>query len=166
LASSQGGKLARSLANWGSRSHTQTISYGHVNAPPTAPTVQSNDGDTQRPDVISNDRAAPLPRTLAVAATPGKQIAARFSFANNGDTSWSHAKGYALTCASQRHRNATCLGFTPIGFGGYAVPPGGRFTFTVRLTVPPQSGSYSIWLNVGRNGQLFHSQDLLLTVTT
>lgn len=166
FAPSQGVGLAQPLPSWGARAHAQTISYGRVNAPP--PTVPSDgDGDAQRrPGAVSSDRASPLPRTLAIATAPGEQIAARFSFANNGDTSWSYAKGYALACASRRHTHATCLGFTPISFGGYAVPPGGHFTFTVRLTAPPQSGSYAIWLNVGRNGQLFGTHDLLLQVTT
>ncbi len=167
-ASLHGGQLAKSLVGWAARDGAQPVSHGRVLAPPRvgSSNKSSTDRDDQRPGAVNSDRASPLPQVLALVAPSGQQIAAHFSFANYGKTSWSHAKGYTLACASRRHTHATCLGFTPIGFGKYAVPPGGNFTFTVRLTAPSRVGTYAIWLNVGRNGQLFGTRDMLLTVTT
>lgn len=162
--SSRGGNLARSLASLAAQ-NSAPVSHGQVIAPPPVRPVR-NDGSGQQPDDESRDGAAPLPESLAVVAMPGERFEARFSFANTGNTSWSHANGYALSCASKRHTGATCLGFSPIGFGGYAVPPGDRFTFTVRLTAPARAGSFAIWLNVGHAGRLFDTRDLLLRVRT
>jgi hypothetical protein len=163
FASLHGGELTKSLAGWGTQGRDQPVSHGQVVAPPPLRPGPNNEDGAQRP-AAGSDRAAPLPHALAVAVLPGQQFEVRFSFTNTGTTIWSHADGYALTCASQRHVGATCLGFAPISFGRYVVLPGDRYTFTVLLTAPERTGSFAIWLNVGRGGRLFATQDLLLNV--
>jgi hypothetical protein len=163
IVASHGGDLTKSLTSWGTQGSAQPISHGQVVAPPPLQSGRDNDDGAQQP-VRGSDRAAPVPHTLAITALPGARFEARFSFANTGDTIWSHASGYTLTCASQRHPHATCLGFAPISFGSYTVLPGDRFTFKVLLTAPERTGNFAIWLNVGHAGQLFGTRDLLLNV--
>ncbi len=87
--------------------------------------------------------------------SPGQHFTLSFTMANTGTSVWSDSAGYRLMCDTANHPQNYCPSGLSIGLGNHTVAPGQRAQFTLKLTAPRRSGTYTTWLNMARNGALF-----------
>ncbi len=96
------------------------------------------------------------PKTVA----PGQRFNVSVTIANTGMSTWSEAGGYRLVCDTLNHSSNYCPQGLSVSLQNYTIAPGQRAQFVLTLLAPSQSGTYSTWVNLARNGALFSTPDV------
>lgn len=109
---------------------------------------------TTSPDK-ANLAALRVPQRVA----PGQHFAATITIANTGTSVWSESAGYRLVCDTLNHPQNYCPTGLSLSLGNRTVAPGQHTQFTIALIAPRQSGTYTIWVNMARQGALFSTPD-------
>ena len=92
--------------------------------------------------------------------SPGQRFTITITIANTGTSAWSTGSGYRLVCDTFNHQQNYCPSGLSIDLGDSTIAPGQRASFYLTLNAPSQTGTYTSWLNMARNSELFSTPDI------
>lgn len=112
----------------------------------------------------TGDAATITQLTAPGAVRPGERFVVRVTFSNAGATTWTDGAGYRLVCDTLRHPRQNCPRNLEVNLAGLTIVPGRTIRFTLTLVAPGAPGTYQAWLNLSRQGALFPTADVDISV--